>query len=155
MDESKPKHSGFEAPVYGRVVQDDEEIITLPNGLCKLVKKFTLEKYYSEMSSVNHDRPAQIPIRESRLKYLLNDYTPKETDRWIMFNHPNHFLIYDRQTKYCVYDAEYIDLEIKQEDREPICAVITKMRINQDPNQHPEDIEDDFKVVAELLKNEL
>ena len=33
------KHSGFDAPVYGRVVQDDEELVRQPDGTVKLVKK--------------------------------------------------------------------------------------------------------------------
>ncbi len=35
----KQKHSGFEAPVYGRVIQDDEELVMQPNGIIKIVKK--------------------------------------------------------------------------------------------------------------------
>ena len=151
MAESYPKHSGFEAPVYGHIVQDDEELIKLPSGNLRLVKKFTLEKYYFEMSKLNYERPAQIPISKSRLNYLLNEYSPKETDRWIMFKHSDFFFIYDMKSKFCIYEVKYEGLE----DSEPICAVITKMRINQDPNQHPKDIEDDFKVIADLLEKEL
>jgi hypothetical protein len=149
------KHSGFESPVYGRIVQDDEEIITLPDGLGKLVKKYTLEKHYSEMSPMSQDRPAQIPIRKNRLIYLLNEYTPNESDRWIMFSHPNHFLIYDMKTRFCIFDAEYIDYEDHYPDQEPICAVITRIVINQDPNQHPSDIEEDFLVISDLLTKDL
>ena len=155
MEESNQKHSGFEAPVYGRMVQDDEELIKMPNGNFKLVKKYSLEKHYFEMSRFNYERPAQIPILRSRLNYLLNEYSPQESDRWIMFKHPNHFLIYDIKTKFCIYDAEYEAFEEQYEDPEPICAVVTKLRINQDSNQHPEDIDNDFGVVADLLVKEL
>ena len=113
------------------------------------------QKQYHEMSSQNYERPAQIPIRKSRLEYLLNEYVSKESDRWILLNQPNHFVIYDKKTKYCIYDAEYIEHEDKYEDPETIRAVITKIKINIDPNQHPSDIADDFGTVADLLVKEL
>ena len=113
------------------------------------------QKLYSEMPDNSYERPAQIPIRKSRLKYLLNEYYPKESDRWIMLNRQNHFVIYDKKTKFCIYDAEYIDYKDQYEDPEPICAVITKIKINIDPYQHPSDIADDFGTVADLLVKEL
>ena len=61
--------------------------------------------------------------------------------------------IYDKKTKFCIYDAEYINIEDKYEDTDPICAVITRIMINIDPNQHPSDI-DDFGTVADLLEKE-
>ena len=112
-------------------------------------------KCFGEMPFQNYERPAQIPIRKSRFEYLLNEYAPKESDRWILINHPNHFVIYDKKTKFCIYDAEYIDYKDQYEDSEPICAVITKIKINEDPSQHPSDIEDDFGTAADLLEKEL
>lgn len=113
------------------------------------------ENNYIQMSSNNSERPAQIPIRKNRFSYLMNEYSPKETDRWIMFSHPNHFVIYDRSTKFCIYDAEYINYESNYEEPDPICAIVTKMRINTDPNQHPDDIEHDFMMVGDLLLEDL
>ncbi len=72
-----------------------------------------------------------------------------------MFNHLNHFVIYDRKTRFCIYDAEYTDFEDQVADPEPICAVIDKIRINEDPKQHPCDIEDDFCTLADLLEKDL
>ena len=112
------------------------------------------QELYSEMSDNSYERPAQIPIRKSRLNYLLNEYSPKESDRWIMLNRQNHFVIYDKKTKFCIYDAEYIGYKDQSEDSEPICAVITQIKINEDPAQHPSDIEDDFGTVADLLEKE-
>ncbi|WP_034450138.1 hypothetical protein [Butyrivibrio sp. AE2032] len=142
-------------PLGLQSLKDDEEFIKQPNSKFKLVKMNIDEKNYSKMSSDNYERPAQIPIRYKRLDYLLNEYSPKDTDRWIMFNHPNHFLIYDRITKFCIYDAEYIDYESQYKDPEPICAIIVKMKINKDPDQHPNDIKNDFMTVADLLEKEL
>ena len=107
------------------------------------------------MSSIYHDRPAQIPIRRSRLNYLLNEYSPKESDRWIMFNHPNHFVIYDTETRYCIYDVNYVLFEKEYYEDNPIVAVIPQMRINQDPEQHPSDIKEDFSKVHDLIIKEL
>ena len=112
-------------------------------------------KCFGEMPFQNYERPAQIPIRKTRLNYLLNEYVPKESDRWILINHSNHFVVYDKKTKFCIYDAEYINIEDKYEDTDPICAVITRIMINIDPNQHPSDIDDDFGTVADLLEKEL
>ena len=147
--------SGFDCPVRGRVVQEDEELIKQPDGFLKLVKKNRDEDNYIQMPSDSYERPAQIPIKYRRLDYLLNEYSPKETDRWIMFNHPNHFVIYDRKTKYCIFDAEYINLEAQDADPEPISAVIVKILINKDPEQHHGDIEDDFSTLADLLEKDL
>ena len=112
-------------------------------------------KHYFEMSLQNDERPAQIPIRKSRLDYLLNGYVSKESDRWTIINQPDHFVIYDKKTKFCIYDAEYTLIKDQFEYPDPICAVITKIKINSDPNQHPSDIEDDFGTVADLLEKEL
>ena len=50
---------------------------------------------------------------------------------------------------------KYIDYKDQSEDPEPICAVITKIKINEDPVQHPNDIEDDFGTVADLLEKDI
>ena len=106
------------------------------------------------MPSIHYDRPSQMPIRKNRFEYLINDYSPKETDKWVMFNHPHHFLIYERETKNCIYDLEYLDLP-STEEFNPIVAVVSKIRINRDPDKHSGDNEDDFETVAELLEKGL
>lgn len=137
------------------IIQEDEEFIELPNGNFKLVKKYENEKNYNKMSSKYEERPAQIPLRKNRLDYLLSEYSPKETDRWILFIHPNHFVIYDRETKHCIYDIEYVVFEKPYDEDNPIVAVIPKIKVNQDHEQHPIDIDDDFNKAFELIINEL
>lgn len=125
------------------------------NGKFKYVKRYQNEQNYQAMPFNSYKRPAQIPIRKSRLVYLLNEYSPKDTDRWIMFNHPNHFTIYDGETKCCIYEVEYMVFETPGVEENPIVAVISQIRINQDPEQHPNDVEDDFDNVSDLIVNGL
>ena len=150
----RPGASESEKAKCKGLIPEDEEYIELPDGGYMLVKKYQNELNYHEMSSVYQDRPAQIPIRGSRLNYLLNDYSPKESDKWIMFNHPNHFVIYNRESKYCIYDVEYMAIDSHEEDN-PIVAVVSSMRINQDPRQHSSDDKDDFDKVHDLIVKEL
>ena len=151
----KPGASESEKASCKGLIAEDEEFVELPDGGYKLVKKYENELNYHEMPSIYHDRPAQIPIRRSRLNYLLNEYSPKESDRWIMFNHPNHFVIYDTETRYCIYDVNYVLFEKEYYEDNPIVAVIPQMRINQDPEQHPSDIKNDFDKVHNLIIKEL
>lgn len=111
------------------------------------------QEYY-DMPSGYSERPAQLPLRKERFEYLLNQYLPKQSDRWVMFNHPNHFLIHDKSSGFCVYDAEYVLFEDSESDN-PIAAVITSFRINQSSEQHPSDIVDDFDTIRELLTKTL
>ena len=111
------------------------------------------EADFNAMPSIHHDRPAQIPIRKDRLEYLIYEYSPKETDKWVMFNHPHHFLIYERETKNCIYDLEYLDLSSLEESN-PIVAVVSKIRINRDSNQHMEEDIDDFSQANNLISKD-
>ena len=138
MNDSNQKHSSFKELIHGNIVQDD----------------YLLDINHFETPFLNYERPAQIPIRKSRFNYLINEHSPKESDRWIMLNQPNHFYVYDKNTKFCIYDAEYIYIEDQFEDPDPICAAIIKLKINSDPNQHPSDFEDDLGTVADLLVKE-
>lgn len=71
-----------------------------------------------------------------------------------MFNHPHHFFIYERETKHCIYDIEYLIITPLEESN-PIVAVISNMRIYRDPNKHMEEVIDDFSKVKDLISKEL
>ena len=43
----------------------------------------------------------------------------------------------------------------RNDEEDPLVAVIPSFRINKEPNQHPLDIEEDFSVVVNLIKEEL
>lgn len=73
----------------------------------KLLYQTQLEEQFFSMSQENYTRRAQIPIRRSRYDYLLSQYLPDKNDRWIMFQHPGHFLIYDIESRYCLYDGVF------------------------------------------------
>ena len=113
-----------------------------------------MEKRLSSMSQENYTRRAQIPIRRSRYDYLLSQYVPERNDQWIMLQRPGHFLIYDAESKYCLFDGAYLVFE-KAADRsseeDPIAAVITEITINQDPVQFPDKIENDLRLFADLI----
>ncbi len=101
------------------------------------------------MPDLHIDRPAQIPIRRSRMEYL-EEHCPMVVDRWVIHYCPHHLILYDKVSKYCIYDAEYIVFNDSSVD-DPIVAVVSKIRINQDSKQYPGDIEDDFEVVADTI----
>ena len=67
----------------------------------------------------------------------------------------SHFVIYDTETRYCIYDVNYVLFEKEYYEDNPIVAVISQMRINQDPKQHPSDIKNDFDKVNKLIIKEL
>lgn len=110
------------------------------------------EDMFGSMPDAFIDRPAQIPLRRSRLKHLV-DSCPMVVDRWVIYHHSNHFILYDKASKYCIYDAEYI---CHKDSGEPdaIVAVISRIRINQDAAQYPRDIGDDFDTVADIILKE-
>lgn len=114
------------------------------------------ENTYHGMSEKSYLRPAQIPIRRARFEYLVNEYTPNENDEWIMFHHPNHFVIYSGLTSFCVFDAEYVELP-REDEEDPLIAVISKIRINQDKGQCPAQMQerDGFGVLSTLINEKL
>lgn len=112
---------------------------------------------FHEMSENNYTRPAQIPIISDRFNYLVNLYQPDQNCKWLLIHHPNHLIIYDASSKYCLFDAEYTMLgepASVSEEESPIVAVITQIRINQDISQFP-CIEDDFGLLVDLILREL
>ncbi len=107
------------------------------------------EDMFGSMPDAFINRPAQIPLRRARLDHLV-DSCPMVVDRWAIYHHSNHFIFYDKASKYCIYDAEYIYLKDSDEADE-IVAIISRIRINQAADQYPQDIGDDFEVVADLI----
>ena len=66
------------------------------------------ESDYFVMPATRETRSAQIPINAERFEYLTKHYTPgKNGSRWIMFHHPGHFMIYDKESRYCIFDGTY------------------------------------------------
>ena len=56
------------------------------------------------MSENYYDRPAQIPVSRERFDYYINQYSPDGYEKWVIFLHLGHFVIYDKETKACMYD---------------------------------------------------
>lgn len=71
-----------------------------------------------------------------------------------MFYHPGHFLIYDKNSRYCVFDATYISFDKQETSPDEIVAVIYEIKINKDTEKIPI-IEDDFGLLASLIEKDL
>ncbi len=111
------------------------------------------EKDFNRMPDDACDRPAQIPIIRERLDYLLNQYTPDSTKRWVMFHHPDHFVIYENATKNCIFDATYLEFDQIDGYEKGAVAVITTFRINR--SQFPDDVDDEFRLLVDLIHRDL
>ena len=75
-----------------------------------------------------------------------------------MFHHPGHFLIYDKRSRYCLYDATYIRLrETKDvcEEKDIIEAVIAEIKINKDEKQKASVEKGDFGLLCDLILKDL
>jgi len=98
------------------------------------------EEQYSIMPPVRNNRPCQIPIRADRFMYLTGEFKAGTGgDDWVMFHHPGHFMIYDRNTCCCIVDASYgmfRDPEKCMDDE--IAAVVFEMRLLQDKDGREE-----------------
>ena len=115
------------------------------------------ENRFNRMSELNYIRPAQIPLRQKRFRYLIESYTPSTEDKWIMFHHPNHFIIYDGKSRNCIFDATYQFLSGHYDndaEDDALVAVISEIRINTDTTQYPP-MEDDFGVLMNIITAEL
>lgn len=109
-----------------------------------------------DMSEKNYTRRAQIPIRAGRFEYLTEKYKPaNDNNPWIMICRGNHFLIYDRATRCCIFDAKY-EVRDKTEpiSSDEIVAVISEITISVDESRHLI-IENDFRVLMHLVTEEL
>lgn len=72
-----------------------------------------------------------------------------------MFHKPGHFLVCDKKSHYCVFDATYLMLG-KANDAPPneIVAVISEIKISKDETKHPI-MEDDLRLLDNLIEREL
>ena len=117
------------------------------------------ESAFFKMSDNNYSRRAQIPISSARFHYLTKEYSPENNNQWILFHHPGHFIIYNKNSRFCRFDASYIVLR-KNEDassvQDNVFAVIPEMIINNDSTQFPEQEEDgDISLLSDLLERDL
>ena len=44
------------------------------------------------------------PSPENVFDYYINQYSPDDYEKWVIFLHLGHFVIYDKETKACMYD---------------------------------------------------
>ena len=133
---------------------DDDTLQVYTDALNKLtVNKDLLEEdQYIPMSENNYTHRAQIPVRVDRFKYLTKEYKRHAGDsKWVMFHHPGHFIIYERDSKLCIFDATYQAGEDadKRADNE-IGAVITEIRMPMNNI-----IDNGFRVLADLICKDL
>lgn len=86
-----------------------------------------------------YSRPAQIPLRAVRFRYLTKEYMPGSGESsWVMFHHPGHFMVYDMETRRCVFDGSYEFLrDPEDQPDDELVAVIYEIRINQNEKWHP------------------
>lgn len=122
-----------------------------------LTKEQVMDKdNYIEMSSKRDVYDVQIPISKPRFDYLVNHYNATDhNSKWVMIPDSLCFLIYDRQTRYCIFKGEYQLLEGNINDNESAFAVITKLIINKDKHQRPRGMDDDFIVFSDLIEKAL
>ena len=120
-------------------------------------KVLTNEADYLIMPATRDSRPAQIPIRAERFEYLTKYYKPGEKDsKWIMFHHPGHFMIYDMESRYCIFDGTYAMLgDPDSQVPDELVAVVCDIRIC--PKEYSSTIfeGDGFRIFADLICEEL
>ena len=111
------------------------------------------ESMFFEMSGEHYSRPAQIPISMKRFK-SLTDSPPTEEGDWIIFSHPGHFMVYNKITGYCIFDATYVllsEIDDEQSAKDAIVAVVTEIVINQNNAQRPSLNRNEFTILANLI----
>ncbi len=111
------------------------------------------EHEYHIMSAIMDTRPAQIPIQADRFEYLTQHYKPGATDsRWIMFHHPGHFMIYDNESRHCVFDGAYAMLkDPENQSCDELVAFVYDIRIDQDKLRSVIPDGDEFELFADLI----
>lgn len=83
-----------------------------------------------------------------------NMFHKMSDDNYIMFHHPGHFLIYDKKTKYCVYDATYAYFSGQRDkttESDPIVAVVYEMKISLNDKHYYNKAGDDFGIVMDFV----
>ena len=109
---------------------------------------------YYEISENNIVRRAQIPIRRQRFQELTNP--TDDGSRWDIVRMSDHFLVFDKTTRFCYFDATYMWIENKSSEDEdnPIVAVISKIKINNDYDQCPDMEDNDFGMFCRIVLGE-
>ncbi len=99
----------------------------------------------------------QIPILKDRFIYLTRHYRPNsENSRWVMYHHTGHFMIYERETKCCIFDAIYMPFGLPDNlPEDEIVAVIHEIRINQKEVSSPFVDDNGFRDLAYLIREKL
>ena len=114
------------------------------------------ENQFQIITDKSHSQYAQIPITRTRLNYLLNEYSPCTNDRYVMFSHPSHFMIYDTESMKCVFDATYevIACDDTNSLEDKISAVVSSMIIYEDETKRNEGT-DMFNLLVNLIESDL
>ena len=115
----------------------------------------------------SHSRPAQIPIRTKRFKYLIGEYMPDESSEWIMKHQEipidplddskpsGYFWIYNINLKCCAFQAEYHYLRrIETAADDDIVVVVSEITTDLDESNLPI-TKSVVHMVAVLLEKEL
>ena len=114
------------------------------------------EEQFNKITDHSQFRHAQIAISKLRLNYLLVEYSPSVNDRYIMFPHPGHFLIYDTDSMRCIFDATY-EIIVHSDPNTPedeIAAVVSSMIIYEDETSM-KDGDDMFSLLVKLIETDL
>ena len=117
------------------------------------------ETYFKPMRGNAYVRPAQIPIRKSRMEELKKGSCSSDDGEWMVFCYPERLMVYSTKTGYCVFDAAYIELPSenrKADEEDPIAAVVTNIYINQEEDQRPEGMDEDgiLPLIELITKNQ-
>ena len=115
------------------------------------------EEDYLIMPAIRDTWPAQIPITASRFIYLTKQYKPcSKGSRWVMFHHPGHFMIYDNESRYCIFDGTYTMLDYPDDQfPDALAAVVYDIRICPEEYRSTIFKDDGFKIFADLLCDDL
>ena len=117
------------------------------------------EVLFNPMKGTVDVRPAQIPIKKTRFEELTKGKWSSPDEKWVVFCHHDHLMIYSTETKSCVFDVVYLELPWKKrikDSEDPIVAVIIRMFINQEANQRPNSANesDDLHLLISLVNGE-
>mgnify|MGYP007070240232 CR=1 FL=1 len=102
------------------------------------------EKLTGNLGYEEHFRRSQIPLTKDRLKYLTEEYSPKEGDEYVMEHQPGKFLVTNSKTNICQFEAQYETLE----DNSNLGGVVTGFLARGS-------FEDEFSFFSDLILNVL
>ncbi len=109
------------------------------------------EDQFEPMPENSDTRPAQIAISRDRFYYLVKEYKPSAGDEFVMFWHPDHFVIYENATRQCLFDANVFLRDSNDNiNEDDVVAVVNKITINKEVT-----IENEFELLANLIEERL